>query len=329
MDQQQHLSASQAKPAQAKQLSTEEQGQPASVRFTGYLMIVGASLLFGFNGNISRLLFDNGVTPITLVEFRMLIGGLCLFIFLLVSWRKGLKLPRRQWGWIVLFGLALAMVTYTYFVAISRLPIAVALVIQYSATAWMTIGEALWRRRIPPPAMLFALFLALGGVILLTGVWRANLNGLDRIGLLYANLALVTYILYLVLGRRVGRDLPSLTTTSYGALVASIFWLCVQPPWHIPANTWEPQHLFLIVVVGILGMALPFSLMLGALRRIDATRAGIAATLELVAAGVIAYFWLGQRLDLWQISGCVLVMIGITALQYENLVTHRSLAQGA
>ena len=44
-------------------------------------------------------------------------------------------------GWILAFGLSLALVTYTYFVAISRLPIAVALVIQFSATAWMTLGD--------------------------------------------------------------------------------------------------------------------------------------------------------------------------------------------
>ena len=39
---------------------------------------------------------------------------------------------------------------------------------------------------------------------------------------------------------------------------------------------------------------------------------------ELPAAGIIAYFWLGQRLDIWQILGCVLVLIGIIILQYEK-----------
>ncbi len=293
-------------------------GSRPSSRFSGYLMVVIASLLFGFNGNLSRLLFDEGVTPVTLVEFRMLIGGICLLAVLAVGWRKGLKLPRRQWGWIVAFGLSLAMVTYTYFVAISRLPIAIALVIQFSATAWMTLGEAIWRRRWPSPQMLLALLSTFSGVLLLTEIWHANLNGLDSMGLLFANLALIAYILYLVLGRRVGRDIPSLTSTTYGALVAAAFWLCVQPFWAIPASTWTLHNLLLISLVGILGMALPFSLTLGALRRIDATRVGIVGMMELVAAGVIAYFWLGQHLDLWQIAGGLLVIGGVTALQYEK-----------
>jgi len=64
-------------------------------------------------------------------------------------------------------------------------------------------------------------------------------------------------------------------------------------------------------------MAIPFSLVLASLRRVDATRVAIVSMLELVAGGVIAYFWLGQHLDVWQIAGCLAVMTGITILQVE------------
>ncbi len=73
-----------------------------------------------------------------------------------------------------------------------------------------------------------------------------------------------------------------------------------------------------MVLVGVIGMALPFSLEVAALRRLDATRAGIAAMFELPASAIIAFFWLGQRLDLWQILGCTLVLAGITLVQLEK-----------
>ncbi|WP_040448579.1 EamA family transporter [Ktedonobacter racemifer] len=283
----------------------------------GYAMAASASLLFGFNGNLSRLLFDGGITPVTLVEFRMLIGGLCLLALMLVGWRQGLKWYTRQWGWIIAFGLTLALVTYTYFMAISLLPIAVALIIQFSAAAWMALGEALWRRKLPTRPVLLALLCTLGGLLLLTGAWHLNLNGLNPLGLLFAVLALLSFIAYLLLGKRVGRDVPSLPATSYGALVAAVFWLCIQPPWTIPAATWSWQNLLLMAVVGIAGMAIPFALELGALRHVEATRIGIVTTLELVAGSIIAYFWLGQLLDLPQIIGCVLVLVGLVVLQYD------------
>jgi drug/metabolite transporter (DMT)-like permease len=287
-------------------------------RLTGYAMVLTASALFGFNGNLSRLLFDGGVTPVTLVECRMLIGGICLLLIMVAGWRGGLKLPRRTWGWMIAFGLSLAMVTYTYFVSISRLPIAIALVIQFSAPVWMALGEAVWRRKLPSPYVIAAILLTFGGIMLLTGLWRQSFNGLDRLGLLFASLSVLAYMAYLLLGRRVGRDLPSITSTAYGALIAGAFWLCVQPPWAIPASTWTPHRLLLIFLVGIVGMAIPFSLTLGSLRRLDATRVGIASMLELVSAGLIAYAWLGQSLDLLQITGGVLVMAGIISLQLEK-----------
>jgi drug/metabolite transporter (DMT)-like permease len=294
--------------------------QVTTRRLAGYLMVVTSSLLFGFNGNLSRLLFDEGITPVTLVEFRMLIGGVSLLAVLLVGQRQGLKLQRRYWGWIVLFGLSLAMVTFTYFVAISRLPLAIAYVIQFSAPAWMTLGESIWSRKIPSTFVITALASTFGGIVLLTGVWRNSLNGLDSIGLLFASLSIVAFIVYLLIGRRVGQDLPALTATTYGAFVAGIFWLIVQPPWIIPASTWTVPHLLLIAVVGIVGMAIPFSLVLASLRRVDTTRVAIVSMLELVAGGVIAYFWLGQHLDVWQIAGCLSVMVGITILQVEAVM---------
>jgi drug/metabolite transporter (DMT)-like permease len=72
------------------------------------------------------------------------------------------------------------------------------------------------------------------------------------------------------------------------------------------------------VFVGIIGMAIPFSLEVAALRRLDATRAGIAATFELPASALIAFLWLGQSLDFWQILGCTLVLAGITLVQLEK-----------
>ena len=78
-------------------------------------------------------------------------------------------------------------------------------------------------------------------------------------------------------------------------------------------------YLLLIFLMGTIGMAIPFSLVLGSLRRIDATRVGIVSMLELVAAGIIAYFWLGQHLDAWQLTGCLCVMVGVAILQYERL----------
>jgi drug/metabolite transporter (DMT)-like permease len=57
---------------------------------------------------------------------------------------------------------------------------------------------------------------------------------------------------------------------------------------------------------------------LASLRRIEAVCVGMVSTFEIVAAGAIAYFWLGQYLTLWRVMGCLLVLIGVIILQYEK-----------
>nr|BBH91491.1 threonine/homoserine exporter RhtA [Thermosporothrix sp. COM3] len=289
-----------------------------SARLVGYLMVVTASLLFGLNGNISKPLFAGGVSAITLTAFRTLIGGLCLLIVLLPGLRSSLRVPVRSLGWLLAFGVTLALVTFTYFMAISRLPIAIALTIQFSAAAWMTVGEAIWRRKLPTVHVLLALVCAFGGLLLLTGIWRADFRSLDPWGLFFALLSLLFFIAYLLLGERVSRDMSPLAATAYGSLIAALIWFCVQPPWTIPATTWSGMNGLLILAVGILGMALPFALHLGALQRVNPTRVGIVANLEMVAGGLIAFLWLGETLDLWQSVGCVLVLAGLIILQYER-----------
>src|SRR5258706_15021376 len=72
-------------------------------------MVSSASVMFGFNGNLSRLLFDDGVSLVTLVELRMLIGSICLLGVLAIGRRQELKVSRRSIGWIIVFGLSLAL----------------------------------------------------------------------------------------------------------------------------------------------------------------------------------------------------------------------------
>ncbi|WP_162179526.1 EamA family transporter [Thermogemmatispora carboxidivorans] len=289
-------------------------------RLRGYLLVGIASLLFGLNGNLARKLFDESVlTPLTLVEWRMLIGGACLLILLGVVQRGKVLPPPRSWGWLLALGLAMAAVTYSYFMAISRLPVAIALVIQFSTPAWLVLGGALWRRRWPALPVLGALLLAGSGLVLVTGAWQQRFLRLDPLGLFYAVLSILSFAAYLLLGRRIGRVLPALSATTWGAIIAALFWLFVQPPWRMPLASLQPSLWPALAAVGVLGMALPFLGELAALRYLDAGRVGIAAMLELVAGSAIAYVWLGEALTLDQLLGGLLVMLGVGLLHYEEL----------
>jgi drug/metabolite transporter (DMT)-like permease len=104
--------------------------------------------------------------------------------------------------------------------------------------------------------------------------------------------------------------------------MAALFWAIVQPWWSFPFDALQataelprsgataPVWALALFTV-VLGSIAPFTLSLTALQWLPATTVGILATFEPVAATVIAWAWLGESLQLVQLLGAVIVVVGI------------------
>jgi drug/metabolite transporter (DMT)-like permease len=122
------------------------------------------------------------------------------------------------------------------------------------------------------------------------------------------------------------RDPASLS--AYGFLFAALFWAAVQPLWRFPTGRLDesvsllghlegyalPVWLLLLYVV-VAGTMITFLLVAAALRHISATRVGIIAMLEPVAASVIAFLWLGESFGTAQLIGGSVVLAAILIAQ--------------
>ncbi len=288
----------------------------------GALMAASAAVMWGTNGVISRFLFQAGITPLTLVESRSIVTALGMAGVLLVVARGRLRLRRGDLPLVLLFGLALAVVTYAYFLSVKLLPVAVAVMIQYTGPTLIALYTALVSRRLPSWHVWAALALTLAGIALLAGVGDLLAGGAARgvttLGVLVASGSAVAMAFYILVGERLGKRMHPQTSVVYGFAIASLLWLGFQPPWQFQTAALEPEHLPLVLAVGIIGTLVPFGLFLAAMRRLDATRAAILATLEPVTAALISWVWLGEHLDAWQIAGGALVLVGVTVVQLQR-----------
>lgn len=290
--------------------------------FLGYAMVLTAATLWAVNGAVSKVILDEGVTSLRLSEVRSTgaFVGLALAVALVAP--KRLRVRREELPMLVLFGVAgLAFVQWFYFVAIHRMALGVALLIQYLAPLLVALFARYFmhvrvRRRI-----WLALGLALVGLSFVLEIWGSA--DLDGIGVGASLLAATSYALYiLVAEREIGRrDAISLTT--YGFLFASLFWAVVQPWWTFPTGVfddaaggaWGLPLWALMAWMVVLGTIVPFGLLVGSLAFIPATRAAITAMIEPVAATVVAWVWLGETLGAAQLAGGALVLSGIVLAQ--------------
>jgi drug/metabolite transporter (DMT)-like permease len=281
----------------------------------GYALTALAATLFALNGPLARNLFDDGVSPAHLSQMRSAIAWVLLCGWL--AWRAPDRLriaradvPRMAW-----LGIAgLALVHATYFVAIDRLKIGVALAIQFTAPVALLVWlRAVHGRRLAP-SLWGAVVLSVVGCFLVVEAFRVG--RLDTVGLLAAVGSMITFAIYLVASERAGRSYDASTTMVWGFGFATLFWLVVRPPWTFPWATFgSVENLALGLGVAVLGTLAPFVLEVTALRHLPASRVSVVATLEPVLGALLAWVLLDEALGGWQLVGGSLVVAAVVWVQ--------------
>ncbi|MBA2475208.1 MAG: EamA family transporter, partial [Actinobacteria bacterium] len=283
--------------------------------FLGYAMVWTAATLFAFNGVVSKVVLSSGLSSLRLAQMRSTGALAGLALVLLVAAPRRFHLSRAEIPFLILFGVAgLAAVQLFYLLAIHRLPVGIALLIQYLAPLLVALYARFFTDEPVRRRIWLAIVLAVGGLGLVVQIW--NGLSLDGWGVAASLAAAVTFALYVLLAERAvgGRDPVSLSL--YGFLFASLFWLVVQPPWTFPGeqltesvsllgrlSTSELPVWALSAWVVFPGTILPFALVASALRHIPATRVAIVAMLEPVLATAVAYAWLAESLVPIQLLG--------------------------
>jgi drug/metabolite transporter, DME family len=303
----------------------------------GYLAVACAAVLWAIGGTYARHLIDRGASFRELTEARAWITALVLGIALSVRRGRGPQRRKRDLGrvgtsLVVLFGCSIAAANYTYYASLARLPVAVAITVQYTAPGLVVLWMVLAERQRPSRRVVGALTAALVGVALLAELPVALREGhlrVDAVGLLIAGLSAFAFATYMVSGERMGRRLGAQQAVFRGFCVASMLWLVVQVVNGRPTTLLDAKFVPGVLFLAFATTIAPFLLFVWGLERVRASDAGIVSTLEPLTASVIAFVWLGQSLSAWQIAGALLVIVGIGVVQAERPAPQDVLAERA
>jgi drug/metabolite transporter (DMT)-like permease len=281
------------------------------------LAIALAALLWAVAATVARDLFDAGVPPIQLVEARAVISALSLAL-IPAAWRA-----TGAWDaaptWIVLaLGASIALVNAAYYTAIARLAVAVAIVLQYLGPGMVVAWTAFTRRRRPPTEVLVAVLLAFTGVVFVSEVPGGDLGTIDVIGLGAGLASAVFFAAYTMQSERAAARFGPIGAVFRAFAAASVLWVIYQAPQGWPQPLFDSDNIAKVLFVGIAGTLMPFLLYVWAVGRLRSERAVIAATLEPLFAGIVAWLWLDQVLSLLQIFGGALILSAVLWLQLRG-----------
>jgi drug/metabolite transporter (DMT)-like permease len=247
-----------------------------------------------------------------------LIVLLGVLLGLLAAGRRGLlRPPPGTWPLLAGIGASIAAVNVSYYVAIDRLPVGVAISLQYTGPVMLLAWAALVGRRSPGRTAWLACALALAGAVLVSQAFEAGAPPPDPLGIAAALTAAVTFGTTLLLAEALARrGAHPATVLLWGFAAASVIWSVVAPWWSFPWSALGRADVAAAVIgVGIVGTLVPFLLEVGAVKVLPAALAGIALTSEPVFAAGFAWLLLGERLTPAQLAGGALTLAGVALAQ--------------
>jgi drug/metabolite transporter (DMT)-like permease len=296
----------------------------ARLRTTGLLLGIASALAFSSSGPFVKPLLEAGWSLGAALLVRMGVAGLVLSPALFLAMKRQPGFLRRHWRLIVGFGLMPVLGCQLFFFsAMQRMPVAVALLIQYLAPVMLVAAVWLRTRRRPSGLVLWGSVVAIAGLVLVVDISGASF---DLLGTLFALAAAVCVCAYFVISERAGDDLPPLALAASGlltgALVMGLLCLTGLMPFRAPAVDvvlggvevpWWMPILWVAAVATTLGYA--FGVM--AVPRIGSRVASFVGLSEVLFALGFAWIFLAEVPAPVQFVGGALLLAGVVLVRAD------------
>jgi inner membrane transporter RhtA len=266
------------------------------------LLLVTAAISVQFGAAIAATLFDE-VGPAGATLLRLFFAAVVLGALLRPRLRGN---PPGSLRLVIAFGLALGVMNLCFYEALERIPLGVAVTIEFIGP--MGVAVALSHRRLD----LLWVALAATGILILADPFGAG--GVDPTGLAFILAAAAAWAAYILLAQRTGELFRGSTALAMASFVAVLVPLGPGLA-EAGSDLLAPEVLAIGLLVAVLSSVIPYSLEVEALRRLPAHVFGVLMSLDPALAALAGFFVLGQRLgapEILAIGLVVVASIGVT-----------------
>jgi drug/metabolite transporter (DMT)-like permease len=285
-------------------------------RNIGPALILLAGCFWGSMGIFVRRLADYGFSSIQIVAIRVTLAALIFCILLLIKDPSGFRISVKD---IPLFlGLGFGSIlffTVCYFTAITMMPLSTAAILLYTSPIWIMLMSVLFFREKLTGRKLLALVLAFAGCVLVSGI---SGEGMTLPGLLVGLGSGIGYGLYSILGTVALRRYSPFTVTTYTFVFAALgSWLICRPAEMLAKFAAAPDLpglVFFCFLTALVTAVIPFLAYTLGLQTVEASRAGILATVEPLVATLIGVAVFSEPLTLLSGLGILLILAAVVLL---------------
>jgi len=285
----------------------------------GYVCVITAALMWASSATAGKAIFLTGMAPFELIQIRATFSAIFILIALGLFFRQLLKIRMRDLLYfLVLGGGVMALSQSSYFLAISKIQVAAAILLQYMAPSLIALYSICYWKEKLTAFKLVALVLSLFGCYLVVGGYNLSLLQMNTAGIMWGLVSAAAFACYSLLGEKGMHRYNPWTVHFYALLFASVTLNLMGSPFHYLSSSYSPRQWIYILYIVVFGTILPFGLYFVGINQIRSTRASITATLEPIFAAVLAYVFVSEMLQPLQILGGTCVIVSILLLQWQR-----------
>lgn len=277
-----------------------------------FIMIALGASLWGIIAVFVKGLGEYGFTAMEIVAARVFFAAIFLVLIGIMRFRNCFKLQSASD--IRLFAgtgiLSIVFFNYCYFTAMNQISISMAVVLLYTAPAFVTVLSYLFLNEGINLGKVAAVAGTILGCILIAGV-TAGSGDITLLGILTGLGSGFGYALYTIFGKFALRKYHPFTVTLYTFLIASVFLIPVTRLWTKAEIFLNTEVLFLSIGLGFVPTVLAYFIYTWGLEKTDGSKAAVIATVEPVVAMLLGVTLYGESLGAVQIAGALLILSSV------------------
>lgn len=301
--------------------------RPERARVVGLALVAASTTCFGSGGVAAKASLAAGLSPLHVVQARVAVSAAALVLAVALLRPGALRFRRDELPLLLAYGLlAFCLVQAMYVLALSRLPVAVALLLEYLAPVLVALWVRIVRGSRLPRTTWLGTALALAGLAMVVQVWDGF--RLDALGVAAGLASAAALASYFLLSERGVRDRDPLGLVACGALVGLVP-LALLGSWRFPFTAlgtqvqvggavvpaWAP-----VLWLALVSTSLAYLTGVTALRFLSAPVVSVLSTVEALIAAAIAWALLGESLAVAQLAGGAILLAGVVVVQLRRPV---------
>ncbi|WP_438314707.1 DMT family transporter [Sporosarcina sp. FA9] len=289
------------------------------IRIKGIAMIVIGAMLWGATGPMMEwILLNSDMSVSFMLTVRLLLAGTSLLVLLKFQ-GKQITLPWRQKVWarqLLIFGVVgMLGVQYTFVAAIDMSNAVIATLFQFLAPIYIIMFVTLAQKKSPPKVQILGMLVTLIGLFLLLTNGSISNFAISPMALFWGLTLGFTFSFYTLYPVRMMAEWGVLVIVGWAMIIGGITLFIINPMDVIKnssifENGSVAVMLFLVIIIGTIA----FILFLSSMKYITPIETSILSSFEPLTAMVISVIWFGQILGMWQLTGALIMLGGVTWL---------------